>query len=1508
MPTIEEFLDHLEASQLAPAALVAKLRERVAGARAAVDPRTVGKYLIDRGQLTTWQVNQLLAGRRAFFLGRYKLVDRIGQGGMGVVFKAQHAVMDRVVAIKVLNRALLSNPQAVARFNREVKTAAALNHPNIIAAYDADAVGNTHFLAMEFAEGCDLNQWLRAHGPFEAAAACECVRQAAEGLNHAWRQGMVHRDIKPVNLLVIWNQETERPVVKILDMGLARFASESNEDGGLTRIGQTIGTPDYIAPEAAENFKGADIRADLFSLGCSLFKLLTGRLPFGGSNTMEKLLARAKHDAPPLSAVCPTAPAELSPVLAKLLARDPADRYQTPAEVIAALTPYAALTNGQAAAVDFLRTPPGKNAPVALTELEPDADTTLAEFFRDCSAGPVRDEITPGERAAPAAAPAPPTAPAARPSTSSDEDLELAPIEDDDRLARQVAAAAPAAAGKPATTGGSSSTSSSPAAKPPVEKTRADKARASGDKKSKSKRTSSTDRAAVPDLEELGPLGGGLLDDGLGSPGGSLSGSSGDALLAGAGATLPKRKKRPDNVWDSPLLLGAGGLLVFLLILGASLYWLVGRRDADAMLEAGMTRYRGGNYPAAVESYGELLKVVSAEDERASRARVWSALARLRIATASVAEGKGTVAAANQILEELQNESALPEAREELAGILPDLAERLAAEAQRKQSTELVDATKEALILVNEHVAKAQLPGQRLAEINASLELTTRQIARGAALEQAVADMRAASEKGEAAAAYDMRRQLLKTYPDAVGEASLVEALTAVSTALQKAVVFKTESKPAETAALQSPWAATATFVVPSSATPAAAAPAAGPTVAVLAADSVYALDAATGAVRWRVPVGSNNSAGPQPVSSQPDADWLVVDAAHSDLTRLSAADGQLRWRQPLGGSPAGAPQLAGATAWLSTREGHILAIDVEAGALAREFALPQPLATPPAVDRAGKRLYQIGDHSNLYVLSADTGACDQVMYLGHEPGAISTPPVLVSRYLLIAENNRLDDGVLRVFLVDEQGANPKEVQQLPFVGHVHVPPVIVDRACLVVTDRGAVYTFEVNPPDQPTALTKLAETAATDSAHLVRQFAVRPGQLWIGSDRLTRWDLQLARGRQTPGLVQLENDTFIAPLRLYGNLLVSVRRPAGHAGLAIAGVDADSGKTLWDTRVAIPLAGEPVVDTAGDLLTLTTGGQLFQIKPADLATGSRVLTTPATTTDAVPPLARGTRVLPIGKLLRLYSAGGADGRVLIGGATRDGAQRLIWMSLPEPAAAVPAVLGTNLLVPNVAGRVLLVDPRQRREVATPFQPPLEAGAQAAWRDPAAWGADRAVLSDQGSHVYLLAIESQPTPQLTVEREVEAPAAIASAWAVLGDTAFSVDANGRLLSFRLPTLEVGEPFALPGALAWGPKVVGERLLVATAEALLCFDNGAKLLWNAPLDGASLTGLPSAAAATAQAQFLCASTSGRVWAVAADTGKTEWTVELDVPLSGSPQPWNDRIVVAGSDGSLYVVGK
>lgn len=338
-----------------------------------VAPIELTAELIAIGLLTGWQAQQLLSGRTKFCLGKYKLLERIGSGGMGAVYKAQQPGLGRIVAIKTINKRALARPGAAKRFVREIEAAAKLNHPNIVAAYDADAVGERYYLVMEFVEGEDLETIARRFGRLPVNFACECIRQAALGLQHAFEHGMVHRDIKPANLIMTgFRLEAGdlRPIaegipksvaefsassptsslkpqvssltIKMLDFGLARFTSESQpESDKLTETGQVMGTPDYIAPEQVRSTKTADIRADIFSLGCTLFKLLAGRPPFGGTSAMEKIAARLTDEPIPLGRLRPGAPVALQRIVEKLLARDPNGRFQTPAEVARALEPLA---------------------------------------------------------------------------------------------------------------------------------------------------------------------------------------------------------------------------------------------------------------------------------------------------------------------------------------------------------------------------------------------------------------------------------------------------------------------------------------------------------------------------------------------------------------------------------------------------------------------------------------------------------------------------------------------------------------------------------------------------------------------------------------------------------------------------------------------------------------------------------------------------------------------------------------------------------------------------------------------------------------------------------------------------------------------------------------------------------------------------------------------------------------------------------------------------------------
>jgi serine/threonine-protein kinase len=340
VPAAEEMLNFLTENGFLPAQVLP-----FAGADSAAvlaDARTLARELVDRDLLTPYQANQLLQGRGdELLLGPYRILDRLGEGGMGQVFKAHHTSMDRTIALKVIPKDRVCDPTAVARFYREVRAVAKLSHPNIVTAFEVNQVGDTHFLAMEYVGGIDLARLVRQSGPLSIPNACEYIRQAAVGLQHAHEKGLVHRDIKPGNLIVARPNPDELPVVKILDFGLARFESERTPGERLTQLGKIMGTVDYIAPEQAQNARTADIRADIFSLGCSLFFLLTGRPPFEGKDATEKIGARLLANAPSVREFRPEVSPALERVLAKMMARNPADRYQTPGEVAKALEPYA---------------------------------------------------------------------------------------------------------------------------------------------------------------------------------------------------------------------------------------------------------------------------------------------------------------------------------------------------------------------------------------------------------------------------------------------------------------------------------------------------------------------------------------------------------------------------------------------------------------------------------------------------------------------------------------------------------------------------------------------------------------------------------------------------------------------------------------------------------------------------------------------------------------------------------------------------------------------------------------------------------------------------------------------------------------------------------------------------------------------------------------------------------------------------------------------------------------
>jgi len=346
----------------------------------------IADELVARGWLTKYQHGLLLSGQgEKLVLGPYRIQEPLGEGGMGMVFKGWHPRLDRFVALKLIRpQVLATRPEIVTRFHREARAIAQLHHPNIVLLYDADEVAGTHYIAMEYVDGVTLEKMVRANGPMAIKQACDYMRQSAMGLQHAAECGLVHRDIKPSNILVSHkvtaggkrsSTQLKRPalvtirdrelsvensmngrsehawgIIKILDMGLARLQESLEEEDPLnpatplTRAGALLGTPDFISPEQARDARNVDIRADLYSLGCTFYYMLTGRPPFPGGNDVQKLIKHQSEKPFALEELRPHVPSFVVGVVERLMAKKADDRYQSPLELAEALSDYLSST------------------------------------------------------------------------------------------------------------------------------------------------------------------------------------------------------------------------------------------------------------------------------------------------------------------------------------------------------------------------------------------------------------------------------------------------------------------------------------------------------------------------------------------------------------------------------------------------------------------------------------------------------------------------------------------------------------------------------------------------------------------------------------------------------------------------------------------------------------------------------------------------------------------------------------------------------------------------------------------------------------------------------------------------------------------------------------------------------------------------------------------------------------------------------------------------------------
>jgi serine/threonine-protein kinase len=366
--TTGSLLDAIRQNGLLAPEVTARLVQEFQGRLSEVRP--LAKHLLTNGLLTVFQVNQLLQGEGAdLVVGPYRILDRLGEGGVSQVYKAVHTGRGYPVVVKVIRPELLSHPEAFRQFQLEMKILTELEHPNIVRFYDAGEAGDRHYFAMEFVDGIDLGKLVRLAGGLSVAQACDYVRQTAMGLQHAYEHNLVHRDVKPLNLFVTQPKApaaappvslrslgttpapAHRPprptappgVVKILDWGLAclgKSRKQMEEVKARRHAGGVLGTADYMSPEQARHADAVDIRSDIYSLGCTFYYLLAGQPPFAGGSVMQKILQHQQAEPPAVESLRSDLPAGLTALLRRALAKNPEDRFQTPASLAIALRPY----------------------------------------------------------------------------------------------------------------------------------------------------------------------------------------------------------------------------------------------------------------------------------------------------------------------------------------------------------------------------------------------------------------------------------------------------------------------------------------------------------------------------------------------------------------------------------------------------------------------------------------------------------------------------------------------------------------------------------------------------------------------------------------------------------------------------------------------------------------------------------------------------------------------------------------------------------------------------------------------------------------------------------------------------------------------------------------------------------------------------------------------------------------------------------------------------------------
>lgn len=1008
---------------------------------------------------------------------------------------------------------------------------------------------------------------------------------------------------------------------------------------------------------------------------------------------------------------------------------------------------------------------------------------------------------------------------------------------------------------------------------------------------------------------------------------------------AKSGRRSAKREKRnvPKSEWDSPLLLVGGGALLVLVLVGGLVWYLVRIDTGNAQLQAARTAYEDGAYSQAIDQYERFLAAHGGHDE-ASAARVQLGLARIRRTLDTGAAFEDVLAQSQQVIAEIEREPAFVEAGRELAAILPEIAEGLAARARQAEdhdaAAELTTKTEAALALLlnTKYVPKSFRPVERIEDVKSTLASVQRRQERQRDLADALSGISAALDKPDYEEAYGLYRRLVEKHSDAAQIEEVINAAKSIASAEADAIQFQPEQRAAATDERSDQ---DVDSVLLATTLQEGAADGERTTAFMRIEGALFAVDAGSGDFLWRRYVG----VAPQlPPLTTPVGDALVIDVEHGEVLRLAGRTGKLIWRQMVG-DVVGNAAISSDRLLIPTANSRLVFVDLATGEAQGYVQFAQPLATTPAIDPGTNRIFVVGEHSSVYVVAEDSLRGEGAIFVGHAAGNVTVPPAAYGQTICVVENFAVDRSRLHVFSfmaepsAESSDGNGREddtslrkawrasAPPIRLTGRVTTPMATAGRRIAVTTDLGEIRVFDVStvaggPPLTPIAsrdaggLVARTNRLRGDRGAVDRYVVLNENDLWLADTRLARMKVLAAGGRlQAQDLARVYNgDAFTHPLIVVGDRIIHVRRPRGRAGYLVAATDMRSGDALWECEAAVGPVDLSLLPEGQLLAVAMANGRLYQIDVSALRLGAMArgqLGSQLIATDRV------SSVNFCGEWAVANSTGWSAGDdetqpaedLFLLPLNQVNAQPLP-LALPASLASRPRAFGGGLLVPLEIGQVLLLDPSGGDSLAAPFQPAIHPAQLPEWTDALIVEPDLSfVIADRRGTVYRVSIERNPDRMTLVEESEPLAATVRGELCATSSSVIAATDDRRIVVLRMSDLVQTDVLQLKAPTVWGPFAAADRVLFATADDRLhCLAHDGAELAQASTS-APAVGRPiafddrSIAVALENGTLLRVDAAGRSVAALGDAGQ---------PLAVGPLLLNDRACAATPDGALILL--